>query len=229
MISGLQKLTLLDYPGQIACTVFLGGCNLRCPFCHNASLVMPDRVEEAYTEEEFFEFLDSRSGKLGAVCVSGGEPTLYPKIADFIRKIKNFGLLVKLDTNGTRPEVLKSLVEEGLVDYVAMDIKNSPLKYAETVGKENFDIDGVAESVDYLMKGRVDFEFRTTVVNELHTEKDIKEIGEWLEGDEKFFLQSFEDSGDIIGSGYSAAAPDEMRKYIEILKKYIPNATLRKQ
>ena len=229
MISGLQKLTLLDYPGQIACTVFLGGCNLRCPFCHNASLVMPDRVSEAYTEEEFFEFLSSRSGKLGAVCASGGEPTLYPKIVDFIKRIKDMGLLVKLDTNGTRPEVLKSLVKDGLVDYVAMDIKNSPLKYAETVGKADFDVDGVAESVDFLMRCGIDFEFRTTVVRELHTEKDIREIGEWLEGDEKFFLQSFEDSGDIIGSGYSAPAPEEMKNYLEILKKHIPNAALRKQ
>ena len=204
MIKGLQKLTLLDFPGVISATVFLGGCNLRCPFCHNASLVLPEKFGETMSDEEFFAFLDSRKGKICGVCISGGEPTLYPHIEEFILKIKERGFLVKLDTNGTRPEVLKRLVNKGLLDYVAMDIKNSPFRYGETVGIEDFDILGVAESTAFLMEGKVDFEFRTTVVKELHTIEDIENIGKWLEGEEKFFLQTFKDSGDLISCGYSA-------------------------
>ena len=227
MIKGLQKLTLLDYPGKIAATVFLGGCNLRCPFCHNASLVLPEKFGDTISDEEFFAFLESRKGRLEGVCVSGGEPTLYPNIAEFLGKIKAMDFLVKLDTNGTRPEVLKSLVDKGLLDYVAMDIKNSPLRYSETVGISDFDILGVAESTAYLLEGKVDFEFRTTVVKELHSAEDIKNIGKWLEGDEKFFLQTFKDSGDLIGTGYSGYSAKEMEELLEILKKSIPNANLR--
>jgi pyruvate formate lyase activating enzyme len=176
MIKGLQKLTLLDFPGVVAATVFLGGCNLRCPFCHNASLVIPEKYGETIPDEEFFEFLESRKGRLQGVCVSGGEPTLYPKISDFLGRIKEMGYLVKLDTNGTRPEVLSELIEKGLVDYVAMDIKNSPLRYGETVGISDFDPTPIAESAAILMSGKVDFEFRTTVSRELHNEEDIENI-----------------------------------------------------
>lgn len=227
MIKGLQKLTLLDYPGEIAATVFLGGCNLRCPFCHNASLVLPEKFGETLPEEEFFDFLKSRQGKLRAVCVSGGEPTLYPGLFDFMRRIKEMGFLLKLDTNGTRPEVLKRLVGEGLLDYVAMDIKNSPEGYAKTVGIEPFDLSGVRESAEFLMSGAVDFEFRTTVVRELHTEEDIENIGKWLSGEEKFFLQTYTDSGDHIKDGYSGYTPSEMEALTKILKKYIPKAEKR--
>ena len=227
MIKGLQKLTLLDYPGEIGATVFLGGCNLRCPFCHNASLVLPEKFGETMPEEEFFDFLRSRRGKLRAVCVSGGEPTLYPGLFDFMRKIKEMGFLLKLDTNGTRPDVLKRLVCEGLLDYVAMDIKNSPEGYAKTVGIEPFDLSGVRESAEFLMSGAVDFEFRTTVVRELHGEEDIENIGKWLSGEEKFFLQTYTDSGDHIKDGYSGYTPAEMEALTEILKKYIPKAEKR--
>ncbi len=227
MIKGLQKLTLLDYPGETAATVFLGGCNLRCPFCHNASLVLPEKFGATMPNEEFFAFLESRRGKIRAVCVSGGEPTLASDLYEFIENIKNMGFLVKLDTNGTRPEVLYSLIADGLLDYVAMDIKNSPLRYAETVGISGFDTTAVAESAGLLMKGRVDFEFRTTVCRELHTEKDIRDIGIWLSGDEKFFLQAFKNSGDLIGKGYSAYTPAEMMQLTAILKEYIPNAEKR--
>ncbi len=227
MIKGLQKLTLLDYPSKIAATVFLGGCNLRCPFCHNASLVLPEKFGDTISDEEFFAFLESRKGRLQGVCVSGGEPTLYPNIVEFLGKIKAMGFLVKLDTNGTRPEVLKSLIDKGLLDYVAMDIKNSPFRYSETVGISDFDPSPIAESAAILMNGTTDFEFRTTVVKELHTEKDIENIGKWLEGDEKFFLQTFKDSGDLIGTGYSGYSAKEMEELLEILKKNIPNANLR--
>ena len=220
-------MTLLDYPGEIAATVFTGGCNFRCPFCHNASLVLPEKFGATLPTEEFFAFLESRVGKLRAVCVSGGEPTMQGDLADFIKRIKDMGFLVKLDTNGTRPEALHELIEDGLLDYVAMDIKNSRQRYGETVGVENFDISPVVESINILRKGKVPFEFRTTVVRELHTEADIAEIGEWLSGDEKFFLQTFEDSGDLIGSGYSAYDGEEMKRLIEIMKGYVPNAALR--
>ena len=227
ILKGLQKLTLLDYPGEIAATVFTGGCNFRCPFCHNASLVLPEKFGATLPTEEFFAFLESRRGKLRAVCVSGGEPTLQGDLLEFIKRIKDMGVLVKLDTNGTRPDVLRALFDAGLLDYVAMDIKNSRKRYGETVGVENFDISPIEESINILRKGNVPFEFRTTVVRELHTEGDIAEIGEWLSGDEKFFLQTFEDSGDLIGTGYSAYDGEEMKHLIEILKGYVPNAALR--
>ncbi len=227
MIKGLQKLTLLDYPGETAATVFLGGCNLRCPFCHNASLVIPEKFGETIPEEELFSFLETRRGKLRAVCISGGEPTLAPDLYEIISKIKEMGFLVKLDTNGTRPELLSALISDGLVDYVAMDIKNSPFRYAETVGIPDFDIMPIAESAALLMQGKCDFEFRTTVCRELHTEEDIRNIGKWLSGNEKFFLQTFRDSGDLIGSGYSGYTAEEMTKLTSILKEYISKAEKR--
>lgn len=227
MIKGLQKLTLLDFPGVIAATVFFGGCNLRCPFCHNASLVLPEKYGETISYSDFFSFLDSRRDRLQGVCVSGGEPTLYPHIEEFIRGIKDRGFLVKLDTNGTRPEVLQSLIEKKLLDYVAMDIKNSPLRYGETVGIADFDPTPIAESAAILMNGKTDFEFRTTVVKELHTPKDIEQIGQWLLGEEKFFLQTFVDSGDLIGTGYSGYSAPEMDELTKLLKKYIPKAQKR--
>lgn len=234
MISGLQKLTLLDYPGKIACTVFLGECNFRCPFCHNGSLVVPSEISELMSEDEFLAFLDSRIGRLDGVCISGGEPTLTPNLADFIRKIKERGFAVKLDTNGSRPEVLRSVIDENLLDYVAMDIKNSPENYAKTVGfNSEFEvrnsklIESVRESAKILMQGRVDFEFRTTLCRELHSEGDIEAIGKWLSGDEKFFLQSYRDEGDLLLGGFSAYTEAERRGLLEILQKYIPNADLR--
>ena len=227
MIKGLQKLTLLDFPGVVAATVFLGGCNIRCPFCHNASLVIPEKYGETIPDGEFFEFLESRKGRLQGVCVSGGEPTLYPRLSEFLGRIKEMGYLVKLDTNGTRPEVLSELIDRGLVDYVAMDIKNSPLRYGETVGIPDFDPTPIAERAAILMNGKTDFEFRTTVSRELHTERDIENIGKWLAGDEKFFLQTFKDSGDLIADGYSGYSAEEMEHLTTLLKKYIPKAEKR--
>ena len=229
LLKGLQKLTLLDYPGKMAATVFTGGCNFLCPFCHNASLVLGERVRETASlpEEEFFSFLKKRVGILEGVCVSGGEPTLGADILPFLNKIKELGFLVKLDTNGYRPKVLKAAVEEGLVDYVAMDIKNSRELYGITVGLENFDISPIIESTEFLMSGKVDFEFRTTLVRELHHELDIIEIGKWLRGNEKYFLQTFRDSGDLISADFGGYDENETDLLLNMLKTYIPNAQKR--
>ena len=226
-IKGLQKLTLLDYPEKIACTVFLGGCNFRCPFCHNASLVLPERESEGISEAEFFAFLESRVGRLGGVCVSGGEPTLHPSLPEFIGKIKALGFSVKLDTNGYRPDALRALFSEGLVDYVAMDIKSSLEGYGSCVGIPEFNTEPIRESAALLMEGGVDFEFRTTVVRELHTEEDIRAIGEWLAGGERFYLQSFRDSGDIITAGLSPYSDEKMERLAKILQEKIPLAAWR--
>ena len=225
-ISGLQKLTLLDFPGRLAATVFLGGCNFRCPFCHNATLVLSPTKCENISEDKFFEFLDSRRGKLSGVCVTGGEPTLYPDLKGFIKKIKDMGFAVKLDTNGTSPDLLSSLIDDGLVDYVAMDIKNCPEKYPLTVGVK-CDMEKIGRSVSLLLEDKVDYEFRTTVVRELHTEDDFVAISEWIKGAKRYFLQTFEDSGDLIGQGFSAYSREESEGILRKILPNVPNAQIR--
>lgn len=226
-IQGLQKLTLLDYPEKVACTVFTAGCNFRCPFCHNASLVVniPEKAE--ITEEAFFSFLKKRQGILDGVCVTGGEPLLQPGIEKFIRQIKELGYAVKLDTNGSFPEKLKYLVKEGLVDYVAMDIKNSLEAYSETAGIDDRFLEAIQESVNFLKTGTVDYEFRTTVTKNFHNEVELKKIGQWIQGTEKYFLQSFVDSGDLISSSIQGCDEKEMKEFLSIVKSYIPNTKLR--
>lgn len=230
IIKGLQRLTLLDYPGLIACTVFMGGCNMRCPFCHNGSLVVCDG-EESIGREEFLAFLDSRRGRLEGVCVSGGEPTLHRDLPELLSEIKSRGFSVKLDTNGTNPEMLLSLINDGLVDYVAMDIKNSPEKYHLTAGLEETTdsplLEKIRKSAEILMQGRVDFEFRTTLVRELHWESDILSIGKWLSGDEKYFLQTYRDEGDLLVGGFSAYTRQETEGLLAILREFIPSAEIR--
>ena len=231
LIKGLQKLTLLDFPEKMACTVFTFGCNLRCPFCHNASLVLTERADDTcIPEEEFFSFLQKRRGILEGVCITGGEPTLQPDLPAFIRKVRELGFAVKLDTNGARPAMLKSLVSEGLLDYVAMDVKNSLALYPETVGISTFDTTPIEESMDFLLEGHVPFEFRTTLVKGLHTSESVAEIGKRLAGTERFFLQTFEDSGDLIDGGDSGLAsftPAETEALLRILRGYVPNAQIR--
>ena len=232
-IQGLQKLTLLDYPGRIACTVFLGGCNFRCPFCHNGGLVFGKDSDGIMSVDELLAFLDSRRGRLQAVCISGGEPTLHPDLPKLIGEIKSRGFEVKLDTNGTNPAMLSSLIADRLIDYVAMDIKNSTEKYSMTVGlisNSEFQISNlsaVQESASLLMENRVDFEFRTTLVKELHNSEDIESIGRWLSGTEKYFLQTYRDEGDLIVGGFTAFTPEETKELLDILKAYIPNAEIR--
>lgn len=226
-IQGLQKLTLLDYPEHVACTVFTAGCNFRCPFCHNSSLVVNISKETEITEDVFFGFLEKRVGILDGVCVSGGEPLLQPDIENFLKRIKELGYAVKLDTNGSFPDKLKMLVEKGLVDYVAMDIKNCPETYAITCGLETMNVATIKESVAYLKEGHVPYEFRTTVVKNYHYKESFETIGEWLQGTEKYFLQNFVDSGDLINGNMRGCSEAEMREYLKIVQKYIPGAKLR--
>ena len=232
MIAGLQKMTLLDFPGKVACTVFLDGCNYRCPFCHNAEL-LEGKMEPLMTDAEFFAFLSKRKGLLDGVCVSGGEPTLYKELPAFLRKIKALGFLVKLDTNGSRPAVLKALVAAGLVDYVAMDIKNSPTGYPETVGLKKPDIAAVEESIRFLLEGSLNFEFRTTLVKQLHTEETMEEMGRWLASlvpgkkPEKLFLQSFVDRDTVTFSGLEAPSEEQLQRFVEILTPYVGQVTVR--
>ena len=229
LLKGLQKLTLLDFPSKMACTVFSGGCNFRCPFCHNASLVIGSRLLESPTlpEEEFFSFLEKRKNILEGVCVSGGEPTLSPDILSFLYNIKKLGFLVKLDTNGSMPSVIADAVSEGLVDYIAMDIKNSKESYSKTVGIENYDVSNIVESAELIMRCGIDYEFRTTLVRELHTDGDMISIGKWLTGAEKYFLQTFLDSGDLLAEGFSSYDKNETEHLLSLLKEYIPNAQIR--
>ena len=227
LLMGLQKLTLLDFPGKIACTVFTGGCDFRCPFCHNASLVRLHTDTPHLPEEEFFKFLNMRKGVLQGVCITGGEPTLQPDLADFIKKIRELGFKVKLDTNGNNPEVLKTLVSDGLIDYVAMDIKNSPESYGKTVGIENFDLSNVTSSVEFLLGDNVDYEFRTTLVRQLHTENDIKSIGEWIKGAKHYYLQAFIDSGDLLSDNLDGFTKDETENLLNLLKPCIKSAEIR--
>ena len=226
-IQGLQKLTLLDFPERTACTIFTAGCNFRCPFCHNASLVVNIPKESELGEEEFFSFLNKRKGILDGVCISGGEPLLQPDIEQFMQRIKDMGFAVKLDTNGSLPDKMKSLVEKGLVDYVAMDIKNCPDSYAITAGVEMMDVEAIKTSVSYLKEGYVPYEFRTTVVKNYHFKENFEAIGQWIQGAEKYFLQNFVDSGDLIGKKTRGCSEEEMQEFLEVVQKYIPGAKLR--
>lgn len=226
-ICGFQKMTMLDYPGKVACTVFTGGCNFRCPFCHNAMLVTDIDENAVYAEDEILSYLNKRKGIIDGVCITGGEPLLQKDIGDFLVKVKETGMPVKLDTNGSYPEKLRELVSRGLVDYVAMDIKNSKEKYPLTVGLPGYDIGKIEESVEFLMSGAVDYEFRTTVVREFHTAEDIVKITEWIAGAKRYFLQGFVDSGNLIGSGMSALRPQEMVEICTKAQDLVPNTVLR--
>lgn len=226
-IHGLQKVTLLDYPGKVACTVFLAGCNFRCPFCHNASLVTHIDPRNEIKEEEVLNFLKKRRGVLDGVCVTGGEPLLAPQLEGFLQKIKEMGYLVKLDTNGSSAGRLKYLTELGLIDYVAMDIKNSPEKYGMTIGIDGYNTENILQSAECLMSGKIPYEFRTTVVREFHKREDFEAIGRWLRGARRYYLQTFVDSGDIIQPGLRAYTKEIMEQALEIVRKDIPNAELR--
>lgn len=226
LIKGFQKLTLLDYPGKTACTVFTGGCNYRCPFCHNAGLVTKLDTE-IISEGEVLSHLKKRQGILDGVAISGGEPLLQGDIEEFLQKIKDVGYAIKLDTNGSFPDKLKSIIDKSLCDYVAMDIKNSKERYNETVGIDKFDISLMEKSVEILMKSGVDFEFRTTVTKNFHTIEDIEKIGKWIKGTEKYYLQNFVDSGNLIDCNVEGVSKEEMFEMLEAVKKYVPTAEIR--
>lgn len=232
MIAGLQKLTLLDFPGKVACTVFLGGCNYRCPFCHNSELFL-GQVEEVMSTEAFLEFLKKRQGLLEGVCVSGGEPTLYPELEQLLEQIRALGFGVKLDTNGSRPAVLKQLVSRGLVDYVAMDVKNSPSLYGRTVGLEHMALEPVEESLRFLIGGAVDYEVRTTLVDQFHSGQSVEEMGQWLAAlvpgkkPARLFLQPFTDRDTVAVAGLRAPTEDDVVRFADILTPYIEKVTIR--
>ena len=226
IFNGFQKVTLLDYPGKVACTLFTGGCNFRCPFCHNAGLVTDLSKSARIEEEEILTYLRKRRGILDGVCITGGEPLMHPDLPDFIRKVKELSFQVKLDTNGTFPERLAPLLDEGLVDYVAMDIKNSDEKYAATSGIEAYP-KKIDETISLLMNSGVAYEFRTTVVREYHTPQDIENIAKKIMGAKHYFLQGFTDSGNLIGENCSAYSPSEMKDLLAIATRYIPSAALR--
>lgn len=226
LIAGLQKLTLLDFPGKTACTIFTPGCNFRCPFCHNALLVT-HKVENFVSEEEFFSFLSKRKGILDGVCITGGEPTLQKDIPDFMKKIKDMGFLVKLDTNGTRPEILKEILDNNLADYVAMDIKASKIRYSDAVGINDFDLSGVLESISLLEKSNVAHEFRTTITQELHTEEDFEDILSLFSSETPYFLQQFKDSGELIEKNCHGWDSQRMKDLLTQLQLSHANVSLR--
>ena len=227
VLCGLQTLSMVDYPGKLAATVFTGGCNLRCPFCHNALLVT--RLDETprLDEGEVLDFLRSRRGLLDGVVLSGGEPLLQPDAADFLRRVRALGFAVKLDTNGCFPDRLAAILEAGLADYVAMDLKNRREKYPETVGIPGFDTAPVEESVRLLMRGTVDFEFRTTLVRELHAPGDAAAIGAWVRGAPRYFLQNFVDSGNLIQSGFHGFTVPQLQGFAAEAEAFFGRVELR--
>ncbi len=228
-ITGIQKLTLLDYPGTVACTVFTAGCGFRCPFCHNAMLVLPEQMTQDYlTDDEVFDFLRRRRGVLDGVAVTGGEPLLHKDMPDFLGRVKELGYKIKLDTNGSNPALLREIVEKKLVDRVAMDIKNSPEAYAGTIGFEHFDLAPVEESKELLLSGCVDYEFRTTVVKGIHTRESLIEAARWIRGAREYYLQQFKDSGNLVsGDGLSAYDEKQMHALADAVREYIPTVEVR--
>lgn len=232
LILGLTKTTLLDYPGHVAATVFAGGCNFRCPYCHNKDIILKSDSLIALTPEEIFAFLIKRRKVLTGVCITGGEPTLYPDLPEFIRQIRELGFLAKLDTNGTNPQMLQYLIHTGLIDYCAMDIKNAPEKYGLTAGfhtdHAKFDLTAVNESVQILMQQKlIPYEFRTTIVKELHDEADILAISQWIAGADAYFLQSYADSDGLLNDGYHAHSEETLQKFAALCRQYVPNTVLR--
>ena len=238
-IHGLNKTTLLDYPGHVACTIFTGLCNFRCPFCQNADLVLNPSSQPCISEDEFFSFLAKRKSMLEGVCITGGEPTLQSDLREFILRIREQGLLVKLDTNGYRPDILNKLMEEKLVDYIAMDLKSSKEGYALSAGLKNFKLNEIEESVSLLLNGSIPYEFRTTVVKELHTREDFLSIAAQIKGCNAYFLQSYAESGAILhytlpeeertlkADTLTAYTPEEMKAILTLLKENGVNAILR--
>lgn len=225
-INGLQKLTLLDFPGHTACTVFLAGCDLRCPFCHNSELISGN-APAVMDETELLAFLKKRQGILDGVAFTGGEPLLRKELPELFAAIKELGYLIKLDTNGCHPEALKRVLEQDLVDYAAMDIKNSPEKYAQTSGVEKISMDRVRESISLLVNGTCDYEFRTTVTEQLHDEESFRNIGPMIKGAKRYFLQAFTDRDTVVYAGFTAPEKEKMLLYADLVRPYVRDVQLR--
>lgn len=224
---GLQKTTLLDYPGKVACTVFTGGCNFRCPFCHNAGLVLDPSQNEVYTEEDILSFINKRKGILEGICITGGEPLLNKDIFGFLAKVRETGICIKVDTNGSFPDAIARIISEGLADYIAMDVKNTLDKYPETVGIPGFDTKSIEKSIAILLEGKIGYEFRTTTVKEFHRPEDFIQLCNTIAGAERYFIQAYKDSGDIIEGGLHPLEDEQYKKCLEIAKSIIPSAKLR--
>ncbi len=228
MIKGFIKNSFVDYPGKVAATVFTGGCNFSCPFCHNGELVKsPGKIKTIETWE-ITDFLEKRKGLIDGLVITGGEPTLWPGLRDFIVKIKSMGFLVKLDTNGYEPLVLEKLLQEGIIDYVAMDIKNSPEKYAKTAGLKTLDISRIIKSIQLIKESGISYKFRTTVMKEFHSQEDIIKIGEWLKGSEKYVLQNYNPKeGQVEDAIFTPFSKDELKEYKSLLSDYIKKVETR--
>ncbi|MCR5213339.1 MAG: anaerobic ribonucleoside-triphosphate reductase activating protein [Eubacterium sp.] len=225
-IHGLQKMTLLDFPGKVACTVFLAGCDMRCPYCHNWELV--DMTAPVIMDHvELLKFLEGRKGLLDGVAFTGGEPLLRNDLEDLIRSIRDMGFAIKLDTNGNHPDRLKSLVGKGLIDYVAMDVKNSPERYGQTIGIEDFETDNIDESIRFLLEGRVDYEFRTTVVKQFHDENSFQSIARWIAGAKNYFIQGFVDRETVRFAGLEGYSPEELEAFISLVRPFVDRAEVR--
>lgn len=226
-ICGLNKTTLLDYPGKVAATIFIGGCNFRCPFCHNSSLVTKAASQPEISQTEILNFLKKRQGILEGVCITGGEPTLFPELADFLSDIRKLGYPIKLDTNGTNPSFLRFLVQNNLINKIAMDIKSSPHHYGKLTGITAPDLHAIETSVSYLLEENVDYEFRTTVVRELHNAQDFVEISQWIKGAKAYYLQAYKDSAEVLQPGFSSYSLEELEHFRTILQKTIPLVEIR--
>ena len=226
-IYGYQKTTLLDYPGHVAATIFTGGCNFRCPFCHNSDLIAKPDSNLLISEEEIFSFLKKRKNVLSGICITGGEPTLQPDLQDFIVKVRNLGYKIKLDTNGYRPDIITSLLEQNLLDYIAMDVKTGFSNYAKVCGLPTLDIRKIQDSITLIENSNIAYEFRTTVVRELHNEQDFYEISKMLSPNSSYYIQSFKDSGNILTPGLTSCDNQTLNHYLSIIKQKIPNSSLR--
>ncbi len=227
IIHGFNKTTLLDYPGKLACSVFTGNCNFRCVFCQNSSLVLEPEKEPTISDREVLEHIKKRKHILQGVCVSGGEPTLDPGLREFLTAIKETGLPVKLDTNGYEPETLRALINDGLIDMVAMDIKSDLDGYAEIAGLDRFDPERIKESAKLLMESGIEYEFRTTVVKEYFTVKTAHGIGEWLKGAKALYLQDFRDSDGVMVPGLHGFEGEKLIQFRDILRQYIEKVEIR--
>lgn len=226
-IAGMQKLTLLDFPGVVACTIFTSGCNFRCPFCHNASLVLPQRHTDYLEETAVLAYLQRRKGILDGVTITGGEPLLQPDLAPFLKEIRAMGYQIKLDTNGAFPDALIALVDAGLVDKVAMDLKNAPEQYEKTTGSP-VDLDALTRTKAFLLSGRVDYEFRTTLVRGLHTDESVRQAAKWICGAKAYYLQQYQDSGDVIApEGLNSFTETEMKRFAHIASEFVPAVQIR--
>ena len=226
IIHGLQKMTLLDFPGQVACTVFLGGCEFRCPFCHNADL-LDMTAPGIMNDDELLELLKKRKGLLDGVAFTGGEPLLRKDLPALLARVRDIGYKIKVDTNGDHPDLLKEIVQAGLADYIAMDVKNSPARYAETIGWESFDTAAVDESIRFLLTGQVGYEFRTTVVRQFHDEASFEAIAQWIDGAERYELQGFVDRDTVPFAGLEACSREEMEHFADIVRPHVRTVELR--